>query len=419
MNTFVYGTSRTSDDTNLIWCKGWKPDEFATMGRPNVGYPKDAGTRPRSSWNQRTFSTKDYEHHFTRNIKVVDGDLPSIGWLGELMMHNRAIDGPLTQVHDEGQKPTYDPYYCEGGRTPLWKTGWMNKIDVKAKFDLFRPFKRLDDPKYHPVAGDCHTENLHMLDIFTVWDPSNDGFDNDRDGAVDEYDTGYQVGDRFGPEVRVFGRVDLNLMHSLVNQVTMPDNRYCRGATHTYGFSQLEGRRPRGLGYSQSSNWGPLETIGDMLRADDMKYVPGWFLAGSGHAWQGTSSPIIRESGFAKFSGCSSGSAPGGFRGDDDGDGVFNERDERDMLFTWIANHFTTRSNVFDVDLVVETCDPPYYAGKLPLRTYKSRQIFARKRALGVLDRSTCLRVANNGECDFRGPVKTRILRFGDDRRVP
>ena len=109
---------------------------------------------------------------------------------------------------------------------------------------------------------------------------------------------------------------------------------------------------------------------------------------------------------------------------DDDGDGIYDERDERDMVFGWASNYFTTRSGIFDIDIVVDTCAPPYYPNqdgtplKLPLRAYKSNNVFSRKQALGILDRSTCLRVLPNGTCDFSGPVEVRMLRFTDEKKV-
>ena len=109
--------------------------------------------------------------------------------------------------------------------------------------------------------------------------------------------------------------------------------------------------------------------------------------------------------------------------GDDDGDGIYNERDERDMLFTWMSNHFTTRANVFSIDLNVEICQPPFYPGKkLPYRTYRTKRAYARKQLLSILDRSTTLRIktvnGRLGPCDFAGPVEVRMLRLTDDLNV-
>jgi hypothetical protein len=106
--------------------------------------------------------------------------------------------------------------------------------------------------------------------------------------------------------------------------------------------------------------------------------------------------------------------------GDDDGDGIINERDERDMIFTWVANHFTTRANVFDFDISVELADPPYYPGeKLPYAAYKTNRMYARKQVVGVLDRSATFRIdKRTGRCDFSGLVEPRLIRLTDDLKV-
>ncbi|HUV38567.1 MAG TPA: hypothetical protein VMY39_03090, partial [Planctomycetota bacterium] len=189
MNPAVYGTPGTDEKSNVIWCKGWGAAVAGTLGKPNVDYPRDMTTKVQTAWNGTDRSPYKYRRCFERNWKVVDGDLPSVGWLGEMMMRNPAQDGPLTSVNDVAQNPTAN------------YTQWtVSKLDTHAKFDLFRPFRPV--AKYNPTCGECRTENLHMLDIFTVWDPSNDGIDNDGDGAVDDEDTGNQAGDRCGPEVR-------------------------------------------------------------------------------------------------------------------------------------------------------------------------------------------------------------------------
>jgi len=296
---------------------------------------------------------------------------------------------------------------------------FSSRLDTHAKFDLYRPFFPVG--KYNPKSGECETKNLHMLDIFTVWDPSNDGFDNDGDGAVDDEDTGNQAGDKRGPEVRVFGRVDLNQAPQLVAALAMPDNKYmsssasgpmrfCSDLKYSRGSSRFAGQWM----------WGPFETIGDMIRADDMNYAPATYFS-RGTAWQGgvAGDVTLSENGYESWNRWRS-----PWEGDDDGDGIYDERDERDMVFTWIANHFTTRSNVFDIDLVVETCQPPYYPNrygtprKLPFRTLKTEQVFARKHVLALLDRSTCLRIGPNGRCEFTGPVDVRMLRLTDEKRV-
>ncbi len=103
---------------------------------------------------------------------------------------------------------------------------------------------------------------------------------------------------------------------------------------------------------------------------------------------------------------------------DDDGDGVYNERDERDMIFTWVSNFFTTRQNLFEMNLTVDFCKTPYYPGRvLPAKAWKTESVYARRQMIGVIDRSTMLRVQPNGACDFSGPADMK-LRFTDGERV-
>jgi hypothetical protein len=255
---------------------------------------------------------------------------------------------------------------------------------------------------YNPPVTRMDPANLHILDIFTVWDPSNDGIDNDGDGAIDDDDTGRQPGDRCGPEIRVFGKIDLNLASRTVQAMIFPDGP---GYRRHYGllefgllFLGLSDRSMRGAGY------GPFETIGDLLRADSFQARPGGYFAGSTY-WDTAnwaSSGVLQEFGITTA--------------DDDGDGISSERDERDMVFTWISNYLTTRANVIEVDVNVELCDPPYYPGKkIPFRAYKSERTYARRQLLGILDRSTILRVNADGTCDFTGPVEVRMMRVTDD----
>ena len=416
MNAKIFGQP-TDERSNLVWVPGWGLSTFTTMGKPNRGYPD--GVPPKTYYANAPFSKYRHWRHFERNFKVVDGDLPSIGWLGELVLHNAATDGPLTWVHTKAQEP--------GTSADLnWvKERLANQLDTKAKFDLFRPFQKIN--VYNPNTSVCRTENLQMLDIFTVWDPSNDGIDNDGDGAVDDADTGRQPGDRYGPEIRVFGRMDLNLVDRAACRTAFPDSEYARGVVDrhagfcpTLKYGRMHQRTGSGYG-----NWGPFETLGDLLRADPITYRPGTWLAGGGNAWQ-DGPQTLGESGFESFRcGPTWGyTDPKDWLGDDDGDGIFDEYDERDMLFTWISNYFTTRSNVFGVDLIVDVCEPPGYPDrdgdrrKLPVPVFRSRRSFAQKQVLGILDRSTCLRVNSDGTCEFTGPVEVRLLRFSDERRV-
>jgi hypothetical protein len=175
-----------------------------------------------------------------------------------------------------------------------------------------------------------------------------------------------------------------------------PDSYALRDEARISQFLRYAGRPgERGAGA-----WGPFETIGDFIRADQLSLFPATLFCGG-----------VYTSGLSEF-GLLSGN-------DDDGDGIIDERDERDIVFTWIANHFTTRANVFDLALSAEICDPPFYPGrKLPFMAYKSKREHARKQLLAILDRSTILRVNPDGSCDFSGPIGVRMLRMTDDLRV-
>ena len=81
------------------------------------------------------------------------------------------------------------------------------------------------------------------------------------------------------------------------------------------------------------------------------------------------------------------------------------------------------RKNVFDIDLDVQICDPPKYPGVTPLRAYKVNRKYAHKELMGILDRSTTLRIGkdasgNPGPCDFTGPVEVRMMRESEDVRT-
>jgi hypothetical protein len=364
MNGKIFGTPGT-ESSNVMWAPGFTIGNYPKLGAPNVSYP--LGRYPGAG-----IGTSFYQRKWERNFKVVDGDLPSIGWLGELILKNAAQDGPLTLVHTSPQNPA--------------SATSANLLDG-VKFNLFNPFNASGDPR-----------NLHVLDCFTVWDPSNDGIDNDGDGAVDDEDTGRQAGDRCGPEVRVFGRLDLNYAAHAAFLAAFPDlssldtrwdwkiNKGAPNAGMANGNSR-QGER----GGNGRENQGPYETIGDLLRTDSLSSHPGSYM------------------GFLSTVGSV----------DDDGDGITNERDERDMVFSWVSNYFTTRANVFELCVTVDIGPPPPYPGrKLPMKTWKSKTPYAHKQIVGVLDRSTTLRIEPNGSCDFTAPIDLRMLRFTDDVRV-
>jgi hypothetical protein len=417
----VYGKG---DESNVIWCPGWTLLQASTLGRPNTYYYKNMYKSVNATTANR--GPSGWYRGLERNFKVVDGDLPSIGWLGELMLQNRAIDGPLTRIHADGQKP-FD-------RTTTIRRDQRsvvaNQLDTKVKFDIMRPFH--PSGEYDPEISDSskvNTKLLHVLDMFTVWDPSRDGFDNDGDGAVDEEDTGLQAGDKGGPEVRVFGRIDLNTAPFQVLGAPWPDNPTTRTATS--GWTKADFPRSQYVGGRQSERLplyedaiGPFESIGDMIRADGLTMNPGTCLVGSLYGGDKSDTGKIFEYGITTYPSY-------GTVQDEDADGIGDERDERDMIFTWTSNFYTTRDNVFMLDADVRICEPPYYPKvnnepkKLPFPAYKTSRVYTRKQFLGILDRSTCLRLKSKGGndneywCDFTGPVEVRMMRSSDDIRTP
>ena len=396
-----------STRNSVAWAPGYKDYEYPTLGRPNTGYPGGKYTTPLPA-----NASYRYYRGYERNVKVVDGDLPSIAWLGELMMWDRAVNGPETLCHASAQNPSQVPSSANSRSA----TVIYNQLDLKAKFDLFRPF--IPAREYDPdtsAGGVVDAKCLHMLDMFTVWDPSNDGFDNDGDGAIDDDDTGCQPGDKGGPEVRVFGLLDINGIPWATLEAAFPDNARVRGSSginlmFAYQF-QLRRFKQRFTTPTQgggSDGIGDFETIGDFLRADSISRCPGESLSGQYEYRSAPSFQRLNERG-----GCGS--------GDDDGDDIYDERDERDMTFGWISNFFTTRNNVFSVTAISQLCSPPVYKrgtnGPLPFKSYRSSIQYAKKQAVGILDRSTCLRI-RNGRCDFTGPVDVRTLRISDDLQV-
>ena len=428
MNALIVGApvvNNIAAASTVVWSQG--PNlASATLGKPNV----------LGAWKY------GYKRWYERNFVVVDGDLPTIGWLGALTTWNAARDGPVTWIHDlptnlKDQDSKYN-------LIPV-----TNRLDAKAKFDLFRPFVPFapvipsgsTDPHCYDIYGVAvNPKNLHVLDIFTVWDPSNDGVDNDGDGAVDDEDTGLQAGDKGGPEVKVYGRLDVNSVALRSWWSILPNNDQLglpRTERNKYMFytittsstlwrpefdltiTTMWGRNGvRGGSATGYSNQGPYETIGDCLRYDSLYGLPGRMWSDLSQ-WPSVSTSVLGESGPTSWDRDSVGNYPTNQCGDDDGDGIYDDHIERDMMFTWLSNHITTRANVFLIDLCVDICDPPRYPGQeRPFPYYRTKKSYARKQLLGLLDRASTLRILPDGTCDFTGPVDTRLIRFADDMRT-
>ena len=375
------------DKSNLLWCPRWNLGNFPTLGRPNTEYPANASTTaPPGSGT----SPYGYDRVFEVNYKMPDGDLPSVGWLGELFQANCAQDGPLTWVHSKAQRPI---------EPNAWQKYYYSNILETAKLDLFRPWDKI--------------RNLHLYDMFTVWDPMHDGIDNDRDGAIDEADTGCQAGDLGGPEVRVYGTIDVNHCGGRILATLWPGQR----VPAVYGLQDHGVNRERAHSTHVSSDWvcyGPRDSIGDMLLIDDVMLHPGSDL---GRFTTGGSAGVVYKSSRNLTTGNYWGSGMyGGY--DDDGDGITDERDERDFWFTQAANFMTTRSNTFTIEIVAQIAEAPYYPGRKFRRgAYKSLRVYSQKHLILLADRSSTLRIDPYGRCDFTGPVRVLARRWGHERK--
>ena len=408
MNAKVYGTQGTDETSNVLWCAGWNLSNYPTLASPNVNYPVNASTTTYAQWNKTSRSPYKYERRFEVNYKIPDSDLPSVGWLGELFLYNCAQDGPLSWVPTRAQRPN----------PPNNLTRYLTYSNIveTVKLDLFRPW------------GKPH--NLHLYDMFTAWDPMHDGIDNDGDGAIDEADTGSQSGDLCGPEVRVYGTIDINHAGVRCIGTTLTDHRIPPLRTilsSYYGPYRERNHETHKDIDTDSGCMGPWDSIGQILLWDDMLTNPGytmghfkWFDATSRNnpAYCSTAN-LVGEKGYENWG---TGICPGV---DDDGDGITDERDERDLYFTQAANYLTTRCHTFTVEIVTQLSDPPYYPGKNYHRgAYKITSNYgyeylpyAQRHLLLLADRSTTLRVGPNGSCDFTGPVRVLARRWSHERK--
>jgi hypothetical protein len=422
MNALIYDYSKTyttpphvetnpgkDDRGSVLWCPGWNIGNYPTLGRPNTDYPTLAYryAPPRS-----TGTAYQYERRFEVNYKIPDSDLPSVGWLGELFLYNCAQDGPLSWVPTAGQKP---------GASNYPRYGNYNNTIESVKLDLFRPWNKV--------------HNLSLYDMFTVRDPSNDGIDNDGDGAIDEADRGLQAGDLLGPEVRIYGLVDVNHVGVRVLGTTMVDYRIppLRTILSSYYGPQRERYHANHIA-NDGGCMGPWDSIGDMLQWDEWTKEDGTIARMTNPAstlghytnWKLKDAPLYTSSvnlcGKTDQDQYAGGFCPGR---DDDGDGIVDERDERDFWFTQAANFLTTRSNTFTIEIITQLTDPPYYPGANYHRgAYKCKynygyeyQPYAQRHLLLLVDRSTTLRLGPNGSCDFTGPVRVLARRWSHERK--
>lgn len=199
----------------------------------------------------------------------------------------------------------------------------------------------VDNAKMNLFGGTFTT----FSDYFTIIDPKNDAIDDDADGAIGT-DTGSQSGDIDGPEIQVPGRININTASSGV-LAALPGT-----STNTSlgTWSALIGTATGNSLLSNIINARPFITIGAITSVTGMNYF------GTDNA-------------------------------DNDGDGFVDEKDEKDLIFTSIANLITTHSNVFAV----------YVTGRIV--NSNASQTFAEKKLVAIVDRSV-------------NPIKIRYFRW-------
>src|SRR3990172_7149135 len=157
----------------------------------------------------------------------------------------------------------------------------------------------VDNAKMNLFGGTFTT----IPDYFTVLDPKNDAIDDDADGAIGT-DTGSQSGDIDGPEIQVPGRININTASAgVLSALPGTSTNTSLGIWSTMTGNTL---------INNIINARPYNSIGTITSVSGMNY-------------------------FATDNK------------DNDADGFVDEKDERDLIFTSIANLITTHSNVFAV----------------------------------------------------------------------
>lgn len=205
------------------------------------------------------------------------------------------------------------------------------------------------------VAGSSAVDNAKLSlfsgtgtvipEYFTILDPKNDSIDDDADGAIGT-DTGAQAGDIDGPEIQVPGRININTAPSTV-LAALP------GTSTNTSIGTWSTLIQSKKGYSLINNImnaRPFSTIGTITSVTGMDYF-------------GTDGV------------------------DNDGDGLVDEKDEKDLIFTSISNLITTHTNVFAVYVTARIVNS------------SASQTFAEKKLVAIVDRSVT-------------PIKIRYFRW-------
>ncbi len=178
----------------------------------------------------------------------------------------------------------------------------------------------------------------NLFEYFTVNDPKGDGIDDDGDGAIGT-DTGSQAGDLDGPEIQVPGRININTATLGVLN--------CLPGTATTSLGNWGTITQNIVQYRQTS---PFTKIGDIIKVPDMN------MFGTGSV-------------------------------DNDNDGYFDDKGEKDLIIRSISNLITTHTNVFAV----------YVTARIV--SGDASQTLAQRKLAAIVDRSVT-------------PVKIRYFRW-------
>lgn len=234
-----------------------------------------------------------------------------------------------------------DDFISLGELGHLLAVGYTTGYSYTLNASYVDPSNYVDNAKLDLFTGTYTT----LPEYFTVVDPRNNEIDDDGDGAIDLLDTGSQSGDIDGPEIQVPGRININtaplsVLNCLPLSVPSP----------VPGFASLDdcGTLTQNIVDFRQTN--PFTTIYDILQ------VPG----------------------MDRFS-------TDGV--DNDGDGITDDKDEKDLIIRSISNLITTRSNVFAVYVTARVTNA------------SASRTLAEKKLVAIIDRSVT-------------PVKIRYFRW-------
>ncbi|MEK6739006.1 MAG: hypothetical protein AABY74_10125, partial [Planctomycetota bacterium] len=178
----------------------------------------------------------------------------------------------------------------------------------------------------------------NLFEYFTITDPKGDSIDDDGDRAIGT-DTGSQADDIDGPEIQAPGRININTAPVGVLN--------CLPGTATTSLSNWGTITQSIIQYRQTT---PFTKIGD----------------------------IAKVTGMNRF---------GSDSADNDNDGYYDDKGEKDLIIRSISNLITTHSNVFAVYITARIVNSD------------ATQTFAAKKLVAIVDRSVT-------------PVKIRYFRW-------